>query len=240
MKIIGIIPARGGSKSIRHKAIRPFCGKPLIAWSIESAKKSKALDRIIVFTDSPQIARIARKYGAEVPFFEPAELADGIVRIELVFRYVYEQLKAREGYVADAIAILMPTNPSRQPFHITKAVALFKKGNADSIVSMNETPANHTPYWTFTRHETKGARLFGDIHFKHILNRRQDFPQQCYARNDLIYVLKPKNLYAKPPSLYGKKMEIYETNPVYEIDINTLEEWMLAEIRCKALRKRQP
>lgn len=238
MKIIGIIPARGGSKSIRKKAIRPFCGKPLIAWSILGAKKSKALDRVIVLTDSPAIARVARRYGAEVPFLEPAELATGVGGVELPIRFVYEKLIETERYTADLIAMLMPTNPFRQPFHIRKAVALFKKKKCDAVVAVNETPANHTPFWTLVRAEPIGAVLYGGIPLKNIHDRRQDFPHACYARNDLIYLFKPRNLYDAKPGYYGKKVELYETNPLYEIDINTPEEWLMAEMRFKVLRKK--
>ena len=237
MKIIGIIPARGRSKSIRNKVIRLFCGKPLIAWSIESAKKSKALDRIIVLTDSPYIAAVARTHGAEVPFLEPMELADGTGGIELPIRFVYEKLIETENYKADAIAMLMPTNPFRKSTHIKAAIALFKKKKSDSVVAVNEIPANHTPFWTFVRTEERGAALFGNIPLKNIYDRRQDFPHPCYARNEIIYLLKPKNLYETPPRLYGTKVELYETSPLYEADINTPEEWKLAEIRFRALQK---
>lgn len=237
MKTIGIIPARGKSKSVPHKPIRIFCGKPLMEWTIRAARKSGALDRIIVLTDSPKIAEVARSCGAEVPFFEPAGLAAGRGGIELPLRFVYEKLKEREGYAADAIMMLMPTNPLREPRHIREAVRLFGKTGVDSVVSMNETPANHTPYWTFVKRASEGARLFGGKHVKHILDRRQDFPERCFARNELIYLLKPENLYAKPPGLYGKKMHIYETNPIYEMDINTPDEWRMAELRFRYLRR---
>lgn len=240
MKIIGIIPARGGSKAIRHKATRPFCGKPLIAWSILSAKKSAALHRIIVLTDSPTIARVARRYGAEVPFLEPAALASGVGGIELPIRFVYEKLIETEGYKANAIAMLMPTNPLRQPFHITQAITLFKKKKCDAVVAVNETPANHTPFWTLVRTEKTGAALFGNIPLKNIYDRRQDFPHACYARNDLIYLFKPQNLYDEKPGFYGKKVELYETSPLYEMDINTPAEWLMAEIHFKHLQKKIP
>ena len=126
-KTIGIIPARGKSKSVPFKPIQMFCGKPLLAWTIQTALKSKALDRIIVLTDSAKIAAIARSCGAEVPFFEPKALAAGIGGIELPLRFVYENLKKREGYVADAIMMLMPTNPLRQPHHIRETLQIFGK-----------------------------------------------------------------------------------------------------------------
>lgn len=239
MKTIGIIPARGGSKGIPGKNIRNFCGKPLIAWSILSALKSK-LDRVIVCTDGPEIAKVAKKYGAEV-IEEPAELAVGTMGVEPAMIHVYQQLK-KEGYTADAIVILMATNPIRQSFHINESLKIFKNKKADSVVSVNETPANHTPYWTLIRTPKGEVKLWGNIPLKQIHTRRQDFPQKCYARNDLIYVLKPENLFKGRQKdgridRYGEKVELYITNPAYEIDINTLEEWQDAEVRFKRMIK---
>lgn len=234
-KTIGVIPARGGSKSIPQKNIRNFCGKPLIAWTILNALKSD-LDRIVVSTDDIEIAKIAKKYGAEV-VMRPAELAANSVGIEPTLKHVYETLKDN-GYIADAIILLMPTNPYRQIFHIDEALRIFRNKKVDSVVAVNETPANHTPYWTLTKSVNGKVSLWGNVPLKKILTRRQDFPQKCYARNDLVYVLKPKNLYDKKKSnLYGDKVELYETSTIYEMDINTPEEWQDAEIKFKRLQK---
>ena len=237
-KIIAIIPARGGSKGIPEKNIKKFCGKPLIAWAILAAKKSKLLDRIIVSTDNPKIAKIAKKYGAEVPFLRPKELATPTIGIEPTLKHTYEWLLQNEDYKADGLALLMATNPLRQHFHINEAIKIFADKKADSVVAVNETPANHTPYWTLVQ-TNSGVSLFGNIDLKNILTRRQDFPQKCYTRNDLIYILKPKNLYEKKPNLYGKKVELYVTNAIYEADINTPEEWLMTEMKFKRLKQNQ-
>lgn len=235
MKIVAIIGARGGSKGIPEKNVKSFCGKPLIAWAILNAQKSNRLDRIIVSTDSPKIAKIAKKYGAEVPFLRPKKLAGPTIGLEPVLRHAYSWLLENEGYKADALILLPITNPLRQPFHIDEAIKIFADKKADSVVAVNETPANHTPYWTLIQTDT-GVSLFGGIDLKNILTRRQDFPQKCYARNDLIYVLKPKNLFEKKPNLYGKKVELYVTSSLYEADINTLEEWMFTELKFRKLK----
>ena len=230
MKIIGVIPARGGSKSIPLKNLKDFCGKPLIAWSIISAKKSK-LDRVIVSTDSPEIARVAKEYGAEVPFLRPPELAQDTVGMEPVLKHTYEWLKKNENYDADAIMLLQSTSPLRQAFHINNMLEAFIKSDADSIVAVNETPANHTPYWTLTKNIEGKVTLWDDTPLHDMLTRRQDFPKKCYSRNDLGYILKPKNLYESKPNLYGNKVELYITPNahLYEADINTPEEWAEAE-----------
>lgn len=236
MKIIGVIPARGGSKSIPLKNLKDFCGKPLIAWSIISAKNSK-LDRVIVSTDNPEIAHVAKEYGAEVPFLRPLELAQDTVGMEPVLKHAYEWLKKNENYNADAIMLLQSTSPLRQAFHINEMLELLEKSNADSVVSVNETPANHTPYWTLVKNIENKVTLFGGSPLKEMLARRQDFPQKCFARNDLGYILKPENLYESKPNLYGNKVELYEINNphLYEADINTESEWQEAEEKASKI-----
>lgn len=234
MKILGLIPARSGSKSIPNKNLKSFCGKPLIAWSIISAKES-GLDRVVVSTDSKEIADIAKKYGAEAPFIRPAELAQDNVGMEPVLRHTYEWLKDNEDYKPEGIMLLQSTSPLRQIFHINEMIGLFEKSVADSVVAVNETPANHTPYWTLVRDESGNVTLFDGSPLKEMLVRRQDFPKKCFARNDLGYILKPENLYDEKPNLYGNKTELYETkNPhLYEADINTESEWQEAEEKGK-------
>ncbi len=127
MKIVAVIPARGGSGRIPNKNIRIFQGKPLIAWASLNAKKRKLLDRIIVSTNDPGIAKIAKKYGAEVPFLRPAELSTSTIGVEPTLKHAYQWLLKNEGYKADGIALLMATNPLRQAFHIDEAAKIFSK-----------------------------------------------------------------------------------------------------------------
>jgi CMP-N,N'-diacetyllegionaminic acid synthase len=237
MKIVAVIPARGGSKSVPLKNIKKFCGKPLIAWSILSALKAKGIDRVIVSTDHTEIAKVAKKFGAEVPFMRPAEISGDAMGVEPVLKHAYEWLQKNEGYTADALMLLMPTTPTRQTFHIDDLINLFKKTGADSTVAVNETPANHTPYWTLVRNTEGKVTLFNGDSLKNILTRRQEFPQKCYARNDLGYVLKPQNLYEDKPNLYGEKVELYcIPNPSeYEADINNEDDWHDAELKVNRL-----
>lgn len=231
MQTVGIIPARSGSKSVPHKNLARFHGKPLIAWTILTALQSARLDRVIVSTDSPTIARIARRFGAETPFLRPKSLATARIGIEPVLTHAYEWLKEQEGYQADALALLLPTNPLRRPSHIDEAIDLFVARRADSVVAVNETPANHTPYWTLVRHKRRRVTLFSGEPLTAILTRRQDFPQTCYARNDLVYVVRPHNLFEQPANLYGQRIELYVTGSEYDADINTAADWEAAELR---------
>lgn len=237
-KIIGIIPARSGSTGLKSKNLKRFAGKPLIAWAIIEALASRRLDRVIVSTNDSLIRRTALRYGAEV-IMRPDELATATIGVEPALRHVVESLRDT-GYIADGIALMMATNPLRRSNHIDEAVRMFSTTDADSIVSVNETPANHTPYWTLVRSSTGGVTLFNGKPLSAIPTRRQDFPRACLARNDIVYVLKSSNLYARKPNLYGKKILLYETSPLFEADINTPEEWHDAEIKFKRLRRDNP
>lgn len=235
-KIIAIIPARSGSLRIRNKNIKNFAGKPLIAWTILEAKKSKLINKIIIATDSPKISAVAKKYGAETPFLLPDSLTQPSSKIEPVIKYAYEWLIKNQNYKADAIVLLMPPNPLRKSIFIDEAIKIFKKKKPDSVVAVSETPANHTPYWTLIRQKSGRVTLFGGKNIKNIIRISQDFPKKCYGRNDLVYVLRPKNLFEKNSNLYGDKVELYITSPLYETDINTPEEWLMAEIKFKILK----
>lgn len=235
MKVIGIIPARGGSKSIPKKNIKRLVNKPLIAWTIETALKSN-LDRVIVSTDSKEIAKIAKKYGAEVPFLRPKELATDTLGIEPVLQHVVDWLKKKENYIPDAVALLLPTTPLRLPKHINDTIKLFKKTKADSVVSVCEVMANSNPHWMLKRNNNDKVTLFTGEPLTKIKTRRQELPK-CYSRNDVIYLLKPKNLKEKKPNLYGKKVELYEMDQFYDVDINTEEDWFLCQQKFKRLRE---
>lgn len=144
MEILAIIPARGGSKSIPKKNIYPILGKPMIAYSIESALKSKYISRIVVTTDAEDIATIAKEYGAEVPFMRPKELAEDHTPDLPVFQHTLTWLKENEGYTPDIVVHLWPTSPYRKKGDIDKAIdILMKNPDADCVRSVTipaETP----------------------------------------------------------------------------------------------------
>ena len=124
-KVLGIITARGGSKGIPGKNIKSLLGKPLISYTIEEAKKSGVFDRLILSTDSEEIAEVAKKYNCEVPFIRPVELAEDQVSHLPVIQHAVTWLKNKENYYPDYIMILQPTSPLRRDFHIKEAVDLL-------------------------------------------------------------------------------------------------------------------
>lgn len=226
-RTIAIIPARGGSQSIPDKNIREFAGKPLIAWTIETAREAKGIDRLIVSTDSECIAEVACRYGAEVPFLRPPSISTADTAIEPVLVHAYEWLLNNEGYRADAIVLLFPTNPLRETRHIEESLRLFQETVADSVITVNESPAHYIPYWTIIRGADGRARYFGGGDIRTGYTRRQDFPEHCFAKNDLVFVLRPQNLFGDLPSLYGERVELYVTDRIFDGDINTYEDWEL-------------
>lgn len=138
MDILAIIPARGGSKGIPKKNIRPFCGKPLIAYSIEAAKGAPSVGRVIVDTDSEEIAAVAKSYGAEVPFLRPAELATDTAKIIDSVEHMLGVLKA-DGYEPTHVLLLQPTSPMRTADDIERAAALLIERHADNVISVCRT-----------------------------------------------------------------------------------------------------
>src|SRR3990172_8434607 len=141
--VLGIIPARGGSKGLSRKNIRLLAGKPLIAWTIEQANTSKYLDKVIVNTDDQQIADTAKKYGADVPFLRPRELAgDTTPMIDVIFHTL--NFFKNSGTAFDYLALLEPTSPLRADHDIDNAIQkLISETDADSLVSVGEVHLEH-------------------------------------------------------------------------------------------------
>lgn len=226
-KIIGIIPARSGSQSIKKKNIRDFHGKPLISWTIESALESN-LDRVIVSTNDQETKDIALSFGAEVPFLRPTELANSYSGIESVLKHAYEYFTNVEHYQVDAIVMLLPTSPFRHVEDINNAIEIYKKNEVTSVVSVVKAEANVNPHWMLIENQ-KGVELFNGEPLINIKDRRQDLPD-VYIRNDFVYVLNPKNLFESKPNLYGGEVHLLKISEHrYDIDINTEKDWSIAE-----------
>lgn len=234
MKVVAIIPAKADSRRLPHKNLLPMLGKPLPVWAIEAAKGSAKIDRIIVSTQDEEIAQMSREAGAEVPFMEPAEISAGGGDIEGLFLYAVEWLRKNEGYVPDAVVLLQTTNPLRLPTHLDEAIMQFEKSGADSTIAVCKALGNHNPHWMIIEDKEFGARLFTGSGLKDI-PRRSDHLPLCYFRNDIVYVLKPSNLYQSPCNLYGDKVDLYKMDEFFDSDINTPEDWSVTEDKLRRL-----
>ncbi|TSC78279.1 MAG: N-acylneuraminate cytidylyltransferase [Parcubacteria group bacterium Gr01-1014_33] len=234
-KVLGVITARGGSKGIPGKNIKSLLGKPLIAYTIEAAQKSGALDRLIVSTDDPQIAEVARQNGCEVPFIRPKELAeDHVLHLE-VMQHAVTVLKEKEGYAPDYAMILQPTSPLRQPFHIKEAADLIIKSKADSVVSVSEIPENYSPHKAMVLERNGILRLFNGNPVYMRMSQRQELPK-TYWSIGMMYLFKPSLLFdSEHPNFYGEKVMPYIIEKKYVVDINIPEDWKAAERALKKL-----
>ncbi len=233
-KILGIITARGGSKGIPGKNIKLLLGKPLIAYTIEAAQKSGVLDRLILSTDDPAIAEVAKKYGCEVPFLRPAEFSNDTASSLSVLQHAAKALKDADGYEADYILLLQPTSPLRQASHIKESVDLILKTDADSVLSVAEIPENFNYKKTMILAEDGTLKLInGDPIYKRVA-RRQDLPKNYWSVGSL-YLFKTALLFDPvKPNFYGEKTLPYIIDQKYVVDINVLADWDEAE---KAFRE---
>jgi N-acylneuraminate cytidylyltransferase/CMP-N,N'-diacetyllegionaminic acid synthase len=219
-KILGIIPARGGSKGIPNKNIRPVYGKPLIAYSIEAGLKSKYIDDIVVSTDSAAIKEVSEKYGAEVPFIRPVELSgDKAGTIDAVLHALDFLEKASRSY--DYTVLLQPTSPLRTCEDIDSAIEAFLKSGRDSLVSLCEVEEN--PYLMQTIENGRMKRL---LEFDGSL-RRQDLPK-VYIFNGAIYINKVKMLKCEKRFVNNDTLPFIMEDEK-SIDIDTIADLKLAE-----------
>lgn len=180
-EILAIIPARGGSKGIPKKNIRPLHDKPLIEYSIDAAKGSKFLTRIVVSTDNDEIAAISRENTVDV-IIRPEEIARDASSVVDAIIHATSVLKERDNFLPGVIVLLQPTSPMRNAGDIDNAIRLFLEHRCDSVISVCET--DHSPYWCFTLNQQKVIPLFSkEISRK----RRQDLPK-TYQPNGAIYV----------------------------------------------------
>ena len=148
MKVLAIIPARSGSKGIHLKNIKKLNKKPLVQYTIDVAKKCKMIDRIIVSTDDKKISDICKKLGAEVPFLRPKEISEDLSPMEKVVSHTVNFLE-NESYFPDIIVLLQPTSPFRSHKEIDRAIRIFSKSKATSLVEVKKTD-NH-PYKSFKK-----------------------------------------------------------------------------------------
>lgn len=218
MKVLAIIPARGGSKGIPRKNIKLLAGKPLIAYSIEAAQKASGLDRVVVSTDDEEIAEVSRRFGAEV-IMRPAYLAEDKTPTLPVLQHVVETLAA-DDYVPDAVMTLQPTSPLRTPVHIDEAIALFKEDDkADSLVSFVEVPHIFHPRSVMKLNEEGYMVPFLD---EPQPLRRQD-KEAVFARNGAaIYITRTERL---SDYIFGGNLLAYMMDEASSVDVDTMADF---------------
>ncbi len=229
MNIMAMIPARSGSKGVPGKNVRCLGGYPLIAYSIAAAHLATCIDRIVVSTDSEEIAALATDYGAEVPFLRPAEFArDQSTDLEFML-HALNWFREREHDIPDYLVHLRPTTPLREPQLIDAAVAqLIARPEASSLRSAHQAP--ESPLKWFRRDEGGYFRSFGDGIDNEVLNNpRQTFPE-AYIPDGYVDVVIPE-LIRSSERLYGDKMMAF-ISP-FCIEVDTLDDLDLLEYQLQ-------
>ena len=208
---MAFIPARGGSKRLPNKNILPLAEKPLIAWSINAAIGSKYVDNIFVSTDDQRIAGVSKEHGVDVPELRPKELASDTATTESVLFYTLDKF----GKDADIVLILQPTSPLRTSEHIDKALELFIKKNASSVVSVTE--CEHSPLWANT---LPNDGNMNDFIRSEALHRSQDL-DVFYRLNGAIYIYDVSKIRDAGELKYTAGTYAYKMDNCYSVDIDT-------------------
>jgi YrbI family 3-deoxy-D-manno-octulosonate 8-phosphate phosphatase len=228
MQVLAIIPARGGSKSIPRKNIKPLAGHPLVAYSIAAGRQAKWVTRTIVSTDDEEIAAVARQYGAETPFLRPAEFAQDHTTDLPVFQHALAWLAEQEGYVPDIIVQLRPTSPIRPPDCVDQAVKiLIEHPGADSVRGVVPSGQNPFKMWRINE-EGKMTPLLPVPGIEEPFNAPRQALPATYWQTGHIDAIWTQTV-NEQKSLSGKVIYPLIIDPRYTIDIDTLKDWQRAE-----------
>lgn len=223
MTLVALIPARGGSKSIRRKNLALCGGRTLLDWAAESALKSSVVDRSILSTDDDEIAQAGLALGLDVPFRRPRELSGDDALMLGVMRHCLAELR-NVGTAVEALVLLQPTSPFRRPHHVREAVGRFRASNAATLVSVVRVPHRFVPEGQMREENGKLVPYFGGDVGK---TRRQD-KEVLYGRNGpAILIVRSDVLDAG--GLYGNPTVGFEMDEVTSIDIDTREDLRLAD-----------
>lgn len=221
--VLAVVPARGGSKGIPSKNIARLAGRPLLAYTVDAARDA-GVARIVVSTDSEEIAATARACGAEVPFLRPASLARDTTPGVPPLLHAIRWLEAHEGYRPTYVVNLQPTSPFRTAGDIQEAVRLARWERADSVLSV--MPVERHPYWM--KRIGRNGRLHDFIQLRGPIPRRQDLPP-LYALNGGIYLAR-REVFLRWGSWYMDRTYAYIMPPERSLDIDTPWDWHLAEL----------
>lgn len=223
MRVLGLIPARGGSKGIPRKNIRALGGRPLLQWTVDAALAARTLARVILSTDDRQIADMGASFGVAVPFLRPAELAEDGTTTLAVAAHALQSLENSGDYY-DAVCILQPTSPFRRASDIDACVSLLSESGADCVLSVLPVPAEYNPHWVYFRAEDGSLRLStGELQ---PIPRRQLLPA-AFHRDGSVYVSRRDAIMVRH-TLYGSRVLGHQVT-AHSINLDTLSDWERAE-----------
>ena len=223
MSVLGIVPARSGSKGIPNKNVRLLAGVPLLSRAIRSGLDSGVINRVLLTTDSREFADVGIKAGAEVPLLRPSELARDDTPMLPVIQHAVRHIIA-DGWFPEIVVLLQPTAPFRLPQDIAKAVELLRDNpQADSVVSVEAVPDHFSPYFVM---KVLDNRLLPFMPDGLKITRRQDAPK-VYTRNGQFYVMRTQTLLEKN-SIYGDHCLPFVTSHE-AVNLDTMDDWVAAE-----------
>lgn len=223
MEILGLIPARGGSKGLPHKNITPLAGRPLLAYTAQAALQSRRLTRVILSTDDPLIADVGKQLGLSAPFLRPAGISrDGTPMLDVIL-HALDYLKRADAFSPGIIVLLQPTSPLRTSDHVDRAVDLLLSTDADTVVSVVAVPHQFNPVSVM---RIEGERLVAFLEGPLIL-RRQDKPM-VFARNGPA-IIATRSIAIEMGRLYGENTRPLIMSHPESVDIDTEEDLAFAE-----------
>lgn len=236
MSMTAFIFARGGSKGLPGKNIRPFAGKPLIGWAVQQALEVKRIGRVIVSTDSLEIAEIARAYGAEVPFMRPEVLASDRAPEMHAWRHALEFLLESERVMPEPFISVPATSPLRLPEDIDACIDEYERSGADVVIAV--TQAHRSPWFNMVKREPSGdIRLVNDDGKGGRIARRQDAPE-VFDITTVAYVARPEYVLAND-NLFSGRVSAAVMPVERTADIDTLLDFELAEFLMKKRMREQ-
>ncbi len=223
-RVLGVIPARGGSKGVLRKNIRLLAGKPLLQYTAEAALGCKQLSRVVLTTEDPEIAEVGRRCGLEVPFLRPAELARDDTPTLQVLQHAVRELE-REGDRFETICLLQPTNPLRSTYMIGACLDLLKSSGADSVVTTLPVPAEYNPHWVYFRNPDGFLNLSTGESVP--ISRRQLLPD-AFRREGSVYAMR-RDVLMVGNSLFGDHIVGFEMQSSHSVNIDTEADFECAE-----------
>jgi CMP-N-acetylneuraminic acid synthetase len=221
--VLGLVPARGGSKGVPGKNIRPLAGRPLIEYTARAARLSGVLDRVVLSTDAAEIADAGRAAGLEVPFTRPSALAADDTPMLDVVRHALDAL-AKAGWTPDVIVLLQPTSPLRRPEHVREAVSMLGSSDADSVVSVVELPRHLSPDYVM---RIEGGMLHPFLAEGARVMRRQD-ARPAYSRDGTVYAFHRATI-ERFGNIYGEKCRPLIVDAADSLSIDVPADWDKAE-----------
>ena len=229
MKVLGVIPARGGSKGVPKKNVKLLGGKPLIAYSIEAARAAKRLTRVIVSTDDEEIAEVSRRWGADAPFLRPAELATDAAKAVPVIQHALEEMERRDDQVYDAVMMLQPTTPFRTGADIDRAIEILEKTGADSVISVVDVEGHHPARMKYL----EDGRLIDPDFCEAYENQPRQELRPMYLRNGMIYLTRREVM--RSGSFKGSDCRALIVETHRSVNIDTPLDFELAEFLYKRI-----